>query len=327
MDSYETVTSVREIPRCAACVTFTQDEQFVVLGEKSGNVYKLSIPDLTTEGDQPSLDLMLGHLSILSDIAVSYDGKLLATCDRDEKIRISRFQQPFVIEAFCLGHSWLGHCEHKMPFSIGAFERRMDKRNVFADGYLRLWQSETGTELSSIQLTLDGETKKVEAEENSLSVVNPIIIHRLFIAETDICVCSSSSKTVEGSVLYRSESCPLSQFIYPLFLPVIIIIIDGNIKREHWCFTNLQVVNPIPESLLKLPGHRLTRNDAIRIRNKRKTPYRELCDVITLSHVLSSFLLNLVVGSFSFTDIEYADIALLGSDSSKIQTNLLHCLA
>ncbi|TGZ73359.1 hypothetical protein CRM22_001562 [Opisthorchis felineus] len=273
----------KEIPRCAACVTFTQDEQFVVFGEKSGNVYKLSIPDLTTESNQPSLDVMLGHLSILSDIAVSYDGKLLATCDRDGKIRISRFQQPFVIEAFCLGHSCFISQLTFLPRSYLLV-------SAGGDGYLRLWQSETGTQLSCIQLTLGGETKKVEAEENSLSVVNPVIIHRLFIAETDICVCSSSSHPVAFVVRIHTDQSKLARWGTPSriqtpgnrpLLDSALCIVDsgGDYSRiifigltsestpylvfwslsssthspDSFDWKELQVVNPIPESLLKLP--------------------------------------------------------------------------
>jgi len=56
-------------------------------------------------------ELLLGHVSMLTDIAVAtvgYDEKLrsyILTADRDEHIRISRGPpQSFVIEGFCLGH-------------------------------------------------------------------------------------------------------------------------------------------------------------------------------------------------------------------------------
>lgn len=34
----------------------------------------------------------------------------LASCDRDEKIRISRFSEPYVIQSFCLGHKSYVEC-------------------------------------------------------------------------------------------------------------------------------------------------------------------------------------------------------------------------
>lgn len=37
--------------------------------------------------------------------AISDCGTLIATSDRDEKIRVSSFDQPCVIESFCLGHA------------------------------------------------------------------------------------------------------------------------------------------------------------------------------------------------------------------------------
>ncbi|RCN24029.1 hypothetical protein ANCCAN_30282 [Ancylostoma caninum] len=38
------------------------------------------------------------------DVAISQDGRYLLAADRDEKIRVSRYPQAFVVQSFCLGH-------------------------------------------------------------------------------------------------------------------------------------------------------------------------------------------------------------------------------
>uniref|UniRef100_A0A0R3TYJ0 WD_REPEATS_REGION domain-containing protein n=1 Tax=Rodentolepis nana TaxID=102285 RepID=A0A0R3TYJ0_RODNA len=75
----------------AGCLVFSPTEQSILLGEKSGHVFNIAID-------------VLGHLSLLTSVVVSNDGRYIGTCDRDEKIRISRFSQPYVLESFCLGH-------------------------------------------------------------------------------------------------------------------------------------------------------------------------------------------------------------------------------
>ena len=47
--------------------------------------------------------MILGHVSILLDVAVTE--KFIITADRDEKIRVSSKEKPFVIHSFCLGHT------------------------------------------------------------------------------------------------------------------------------------------------------------------------------------------------------------------------------
>lgn len=39
------------------------------------------------------------------DVSLSEDGRFVLSADRDEKLRISRYPQSFVIHRFCLGHT------------------------------------------------------------------------------------------------------------------------------------------------------------------------------------------------------------------------------
>lgn len=62
-----------------------------------------------SEKSGPSFEhtLLLGHVSMLTDVALATSGerKYILTADRDEHIRISRgIPQAHIIEGFCLGH-------------------------------------------------------------------------------------------------------------------------------------------------------------------------------------------------------------------------------
>ncbi|KAF8567868.1 hypothetical protein P879_07164 [Paragonimus westermani] len=172
------------LPRCASCMCFSPDEKFVVFGEKSGNVYKLAVSDFTgLMGNSESLSLMLGHLSILSDVTISDDCTLIATCDRDEKIRISRFSQPFIIEAFCLGHE-------SFITQLVFCPRSHHLVSAGGDGSLRLWEAQTGLELATFRLSFS------DCAMTSEGAVDPVVVSRLMCPLASLCVGCSSSHPV-----------------------------------------------------------------------------------------------------------------------------------
>nr|CDS33475.1 tRNA (guanine N(7)) methyltransferase subunit [Hymenolepis microstoma] len=130
----------------AGCLVFAPNEMSILLGEKSGHVFNIAIhgstSDQTNFEDQ---DEVLGHLSLLTSVVVSSDGRYIGTCDRDEKIRISRFSQPYVLESFCLGHI--------KPISDIAFLDNTHLISTATDGYIRLWNAPNGQELDSLNLS------------------------------------------------------------------------------------------------------------------------------------------------------------------------------
>lgn len=92
---------VKVLERSASKIIFTPSDQNILVADKTGDVYLFSLSDTTSLKGT----LILGHLSILLDITMTYDEKYIITCDRDEKIRVTCFPNTYSIQSFCLGHT------------------------------------------------------------------------------------------------------------------------------------------------------------------------------------------------------------------------------
>ncbi|KAJ3343127.1 WD repeat-containing protein 4 [Gonapodya sp. JEL0774] len=49
--------------------------------------------------------LLLGHVSMLTDLAISPDDRFIITADRDEHVRVTHYPRTHVIRNWCLGHT------------------------------------------------------------------------------------------------------------------------------------------------------------------------------------------------------------------------------
>lgn len=108
------------LQRRATQVIFDEEssEDALVVADKTGDafVFKMAEKEERIETDPEDAkdeedgegDLLLGHLSMLLGVALAKreeDGKrFVVTCDRDEKIRVSRYPNAYNIHNFCLGH-------------------------------------------------------------------------------------------------------------------------------------------------------------------------------------------------------------------------------
>ncbi|KAJ1976857.1 hypothetical protein H4R35_002524 [Dimargaris xerosporica] len=101
--------------RRANRILFTHDGQTLLVADKFGDVYRYHLDDYlarTQAAGTPVLnalgdddDLVLGHVSMLLDLALSPDDKFILTADRDEKIRVSHYPNGYNIQAFGLAHT------------------------------------------------------------------------------------------------------------------------------------------------------------------------------------------------------------------------------
>ncbi|VDM20837.1 unnamed protein product [Hydatigera taeniaeformis] len=150
------VCMTRNLKKKVGCLAFMPDEQSVLLGEKSGYVVRVPLDGNKSNSVQiDNEDTLIGHLSLLTGIALNKEGRLLGSCDRDEKIRISRSSQPHVIESFCLGHTKLVFLVfYPLTRSIFGIAFLDDNHmvSVAGDGFVRLWHALEGQELDAIKL-------------------------------------------------------------------------------------------------------------------------------------------------------------------------------
>ncbi|CAH1113361.1 unnamed protein product [Psylliodes chrysocephalus] len=125
-----------------ACFTPSDD---IIIADKTGDVYLYKLQD---EENKPVL--LLGHLSVILDIAISDCGKYIITSDRDEKIRVSHFPNCYNIASYCLGHT--------------EFVNKIQVVNnvlvsASGDGTIRFWDFLRGTQLGIIDTNIAIEQK------------------------------------------------------------------------------------------------------------------------------------------------------------------------
>lgn len=132
--------SNRHLIRGASQVKFTPSISFIIVADKSGDVYQFSTLDSLAPGT-----LILGHLSMLLDVLISSNEQFIITCDRDEKIRVSCFPNAYNIKSYCLGHEefitsicFLSHNEDILVSASG-------------DGTVRLWDYCLGSQIAEVE--------------------------------------------------------------------------------------------------------------------------------------------------------------------------------
>ncbi|OUM68231.1 hypothetical protein PIROE2DRAFT_4109 [Piromyces sp. E2] len=89
----------KNTPKKVNSLVFENNGRNVLVADGFGDVYRYSVDDSEENGK-----LMLGHVSMLTDILLSKDEKYVITSDRDEKIRITNYPKTYIIKTFCLGH-------------------------------------------------------------------------------------------------------------------------------------------------------------------------------------------------------------------------------
>ena len=79
---------------------------------------------------------------MLLDMVMSSCGKYIITCDRDEKIRVSKYPNAYNIECYCLGHTdFVNNLQVVHNFSENIL------LSASGDGSLRVWKYLEGKEV------------------------------------------------------------------------------------------------------------------------------------------------------------------------------------
>lgn len=91
-------------PIALQCAMVDINEALIV-AERGEDVFGINIPTLTRRIK------LLGHTtSVCTDVCISPRGDLVVTCDRDEKIRLSKFPHTLHIHGYLLGHTDVISC-------------------------------------------------------------------------------------------------------------------------------------------------------------------------------------------------------------------------
>ncbi|KAI8900816.1 WD40-repeat-containing domain protein [Globomyces pollinis-pini] len=143
--------NTRQTVKRATCLLFSADGKQLLVGDKFGDVYRFDVND-------PSVKplLLLGHVSILTDMAWSLDSQYLLTADRDEKIRVNHYPATYDIHQFCLGHTEFVSKLIVLPGPPNVKQSAMMKgvHNLLISGggddFLCVWDYETGKLLQKL---------------------------------------------------------------------------------------------------------------------------------------------------------------------------------
>jgi tRNA (guanine-N(7)-)-methyltransferase subunit TRM82 len=77
-----------------------KDETSLLISDKTGDVYTLNMRDL----ENSQVKILMGHLSVLTDMKLTSDEKYFITSDRDEKIRVSHYPNSYNIKSYLMAH-------------------------------------------------------------------------------------------------------------------------------------------------------------------------------------------------------------------------------
>ncbi|KAG7673529.1 hypothetical protein Ndes2526B_g03018 [Nannochloris sp. 'desiccata'] len=153
-DTWQCIKTLKS-PKKISAINFSTDGSLLLAANKFGDVGVTStaVPEDGLSNDT-QFELFLGHYcSIITSLSLSNDGALLATTDRDGKVRINKMPESSPLQGChdiqCFG---FGHTDF---VSCSAFVQQGDDEVLVSgggDGTLRMWNKTTGAELAMLQL-------------------------------------------------------------------------------------------------------------------------------------------------------------------------------
>ncbi|XP_065094390.1 tRNA (guanine-N(7)-)-methyltransferase non-catalytic subunit wuho [Ochlerotatus camptorhynchus] len=158
--------SRRLVSRASSCMCFAASGGFLIVCDKGGDCYRYDCDDCKKPGRW-----LLGHMSQVLDVAVTDDEKLIITCDRDEKIRVTNHPECHTIETFCLGH---GEFVSQLTFLMKGEKSYL--LSLSGDKTLRFWDYMNGKELAKTELDQPG-NRIVTKSVNDGSVIAAILCY------------------------------------------------------------------------------------------------------------------------------------------------------
>ncbi|XP_066260205.1 tRNA (guanine-N(7)-)-methyltransferase non-catalytic subunit wuho [Euwallacea similis] len=125
------------LSRVASKVGFSLCNDILVT-DRTGDVYLYKMGD---KFNVPTL--ILGHLSVISDMLITDCGNYIITSDRDEKIRVSHFPNAYNIATYCLGHT-------EFVSALKLINKSKVLLSASGDGTIRMWDYLQGKQVNLI---------------------------------------------------------------------------------------------------------------------------------------------------------------------------------
>lgn len=125
--------TTKTLQKRASKMIYTKTESDLLITDKTGDVFTVNMDACETS----EVALLMGHLSMITDVKLTSDEKYLITSDRDEKIRVSFYKNSYNIQSYLLGHGEF----------VTQIELIDDKNlvSVSGDSKVFLWDLESST--------------------------------------------------------------------------------------------------------------------------------------------------------------------------------------
>lgn len=157
------------LPKRITSVSIDASFTHVVVSDAVGDVYRLPLAqsvNMKSEDDAQEQYRLLGHFSTVT--SVSLTSNYVATTDRDNKIRVSRYPLSYVIESFCLSHT-------QFISSVQYIERDL-LLSASGDGTIRLWHALKGTQLDCVHLSQCDAITRALSDRTDTKVTQPLLV-------------------------------------------------------------------------------------------------------------------------------------------------------
>lgn len=129
------------IPKRANSLLIDPSNGSAIVGDKFGDVVRY------TSGSKNGR-LLLGHVSIITDLIWGHENRYLITSDRDEKIRVNNYPNTYNIEMFLLGHKEFVSRMTLIPDSSLLVSGG-------GDPYLIVWEYQSGSIKQKVEICND----------------------------------------------------------------------------------------------------------------------------------------------------------------------------
>ncbi|CEF65182.1 tRNA (guanine-N(7)-)-methyltransferase non-catalytic subunit WDR4 [Strongyloides ratti] len=135
--------------KASTVINFSNSEEHLLIGDRHGTLTRYGLTDESIEKEKKAKKIsvfgepnelggegLVGHISMILDFDINEDDTLIFTGDRDEKIKVCRYPESYVIEQMLLGHKGYISSVISLP----------DNKLLSggSDGWIFLWNVKSG---------------------------------------------------------------------------------------------------------------------------------------------------------------------------------------